>query len=339
MAFVISLFQEPEPSLAKDNLTVLYRPFHNSDPPKLHQLWHQCALGPNAAEGFSCDVFELFACSQPYWDPRGMIVAQDEVSGRIAGFVHAGFAPNADQSGLDHSKGTICGLMVHPDFRRRKVGSELVRRAEDYLRSKGAKSVVAGGGPEQNAFYTGIYGGLDPSGFCMKSATWPQFFQSFGYNEPKEILILRRDLVRSKDPVNAKLLRHRRHLNLVITDRPTNESWWWFVRYGHLDSLRFELHEKGTENIVASGQIIGMDLYIPKWGVRSVGIREIYVPESQRRHGYAQALLLEICRRLKGESVQLVEAHVFPDDKVILDLCNLAKFEVTDRLITFHRLL
>ncbi len=266
-----------------------------------------------------------------------MILAQDEESGRIAGFVHAGFAPNADQIALDYSKGTICGLMVHPDFRRRRIGKELLRRAEDYLRSKGAKSVFAGGGLEQNAFYTGVYGGLDPSGFCISAAAWPQFFEACGYEPLDEILILRRDLIRSKDPVNAKLLRHRRHLNLVITDRPTNQSWWWFVRYGHLDSLRFELHEKDTGSVVASGQIIGMDLFIPKWGVRSVGIRQIFVPESQRRHGYAQALLLEICRRLKGESVELVEAHVLRGDQPALDLFNSARFDLTGRLLTFRR--
>lgn len=296
-----------------------------------------CALGPNAAEGFSCDIFELLMCSQPYWDPQGLIVAQDEESGRIVGFVHAGFAPNADQSGMDHSKGTICGLMVRPDFRRRRIATQLVARAEEYLVKRGAKSVVAGGGLEQNAFYTGIYGGLDPSGFCPSAAAWPEFFQACGYGSGDEIMILRRDLIRTRDPVNAKLLRHRRHLNLVITDRPTNESWWWFVRYGHLDSLRFELHEKETDSVVASGQIIGMDLFIPKWGVRSVGIREFFVPEAQRRHGYAQALLLEICRRLKTESVEMVEAHVLPGDQPVLDLVSAGNFECTGRLLTFRR--
>ena len=266
-----------------------------------------------------------------------MILAQDEESGRVVGYVHAGFAPNTDQSALDYSRGTICALMVHPDFRRRRIGRELIGKAEEYLRNKGAKSVVGGAGLEQNAFYTGIYGGLDPSGFCLTAAAWPQFFQSCGYAPADEVLILRRDLKRTKDPVNAKLLRHRRHLNLVITDRPRNESWWWFVRYGHQDSLRFELHEKETENVVASGQIIGMDLFIPKWGVRSVGIREVFVPESQRRHGYAQALLLEICRRLKGESVEMIEAHVLPGDQPVLDLVNSGNFSVTDRLVTFRR--
>ena len=98
-----------------------YRSYHNTDPPKLHQLWHSCALGRNAAEGFSCDVFELFSCSLPYFDRNGLILAVD--GQRVAGFVHAGFAPTADESGLDQRQGIISALMVHPDYRRQKIGS------------------------------------------------------------------------------------------------------------------------------------------------------------------------------------------------------------------------
>ena len=312
-----------------------YRTYHNSDPPRLHQLWHACALGRNAAEGFSCDVFELFAVSPPYFDRKGLIVAVD--GERVVGYVHASFAINANESGLDKTQGIISALMVHPEYRRRKIGTELVRQAEDYLRANGAQSIEAGGGLNRNGFYCGIYGGLEPSGFCGSAAAWKDFFSSCGYDRGKETFVFRRDLLQSRDPVNAKLLRHRRHLNLVITDRPSRETWWWFVRFGHLDSLRFELQEKTNLEVVASGQIIGMDLFIPKWGVRSVGIREIYVPENQRRHGFAQALVLEICRRLRGESVQLVEAHVDSENKAAIDLFTSAKFELNDRLLTFRK--
>ncbi|MGV2335412.1 MAG UNVERIFIED_CONTAM: hypothetical protein LVR18_15285 [Planctomycetaceae bacterium] len=58
------------------------------------------------------------------------------------------------------------------------------------------------------------------------------------------------------------------------------------------------MRTRNGEELVASGQIIGMDLYIPKWGVRGVGIRGIYVPETRRRYGYAQSLVYEICRCL-----------------------------------------
>jgi len=321
------------PAANRGSQIVQYRTYHNSDPPRLHQLWHACALGRNAAEGFSCDVFELFACSPPYFDRKGLILALD--GQRIVGYVHASFAVNATESNLDKTQGIISALMVHPEYRRRKVGTELVRLAEDYLRTNGALIIEAGGGLNRNGFYCGIYGGLEPSGFCGSSAAWKEFLGSCGYVRGKETFVFRRDLLQSRDPVNAKLLRHRRHLNLVITDRPSKETWWWFVRFGHLDSLRFELQEKTNLEVVASGQIIGMDLFIPKWGVRSVGIREIFVPESQRRHGYAQALVLEICRRLRGESVQLVEAHVDSENKAAIDLFTSAKFELNDRLLTF----
>lgn len=312
-----------------------YRSFHNSDPPRLHQLWHSCALGRNAAEGFSCDVFELFACSQPYFDRKGLILAIE--GNRVVGFAHASFAPNAEETGLDRRQGVLSALMVHPEFRRRKIGSDLVRLAEEYLRSHGAETIDAGGGLNRNGFYCGIYGGLEPSGFCGSAAAWPEFFAYCGYAPGSEFFVMRRDLLQSRDPVNAKLLRHRRHLNLVITDRPSKESWWWFVRFGHLDSLRFELQEKADGQVVASGQIIGMDLFIPKWGVRGVGIRSIFVPESQRRHGFAQALVLEICRRLRGESVQLVEAHVASQERAAIDLFTSARFELNDRLLTFRK--
>ena len=96
-----------------------YRTYHNSDPPRLHQLWHSCALGRNAAEGFSCDVFELFAISPPYFDRKGLIVAVD--GERVVGYVHASYAVNGTESGLDKTQGIISALMVHPEYRRRCV--------------------------------------------------------------------------------------------------------------------------------------------------------------------------------------------------------------------------
>lgn len=314
---------------------IQYRPFHNTDPPRLLQLWHSCLLGPAAAEGFSCDILELFTFSQPFFDAQGLNVAVAD--GKLVGFSHAGFAATADESRLDERQGVLAALMVHPAWRRQGIGRELVRRAEQYLAGRGAVTVEAGGGLDRSGFYVGIYGGLQPSGFSESAAAWDAFFEACGYSFGSRTIVMRRDLFRTRDPVSARLIRNRRHLNMVISDRPSGQSWWWFVRFGHLDSLRFELQEKSDATVVASGQIIGMDVFIPKWGVRSVGIRDVYVPESQRRHGYALALVLEICRRLRDESVQLIEAHVAELNSGAMELFGSAKFEPGDRLVTFRR--
>ncbi len=314
---------------------IQYRHFHNTDPPGLLQLWHSCALGPAAAEGFSCDILELFTFSQPFFDRLGLIVATDE--NRIVGFVHAGFAPLADESGLDRRQGILSGLMVHPAYRRRRIGTELVCRAEDYLRLAGAECVEAGGGLDRNGFYVGIYGGLQPSGWLESAAPWNAFLGSCAYTFSTRTIIMHRNLKTSRDPVSAKLIRHRRQLEMVITDRPSGQPWWWFVRFGHLDSLRFELRPASTGLCVAAGQIIGMDVFIPKWGVRSVGIRGLFVPEGQRLHGYALALVLEMCRRLRDESVQLIEAHVDEQNQGAMKLFRSARFEAAERLVTYRR--
>jgi len=312
-----------------------FRSFHNADPPRLLQLWHSCALGRCAAEGFACDILEIFTFSQPFFDRKGMILAVDD--GRVVGCVHAGFGPNADETGLDRTQGTLAALMVHPGWRRRGIGRELVRRAEDYLRQSGAQNVEAGGGLDKNGFYVGIYGGLQPSGFAADSTPWSEFFQACGYQSGRETIVLSRDLRSSRDPVSARQIRNRRNMKLVISDRPSGHSWWWFVRFGQLDSLTIQLCSNTDEEIVATGQIVGLDVFIPKWGVRSVGVRDIFVPESRRRQGYAMTLLLEICKRFRQESVSLIQAHVDANDATSRGLFESVNFEDEERMLTFTR--
>jgi GNAT superfamily N-acetyltransferase len=314
-----------------------YRTFQNTDPPKLLKLWHSCALGSSAAEGFSCDILELFTFSQPFFDRKGVILAVD--GKKVVGFIHAGFACNAAESALNYADGIIAALMVLPSHRRQKVGTELLQRAEAYLSERGAKTVEVGGGIDRNGFYVGIYGGLQPSGFSEKSTDWNSFLSSCGYTMGSRTVVMRRDLLLSRDPVSARLMRNRREVNMVISDRPSGQTWWWFARFGHLDSLRFELQKRDGGAVVASGQIIGMDVFVPKWGVRSVGIRDVFVPEEERRHGYALALVLEVCRRLRDESVQLIEAHVDTANPAATEMFAAAKFEPAEQLITFRRTL
>jgi ribosomal protein S18 acetylase RimI-like enzyme len=72
-------------------------------------------------------VEALIAC-----DPEALLVATD--GGRLVGSIVAGW---------DGWRGQLSRLAVHPDARRRGLGTALVRAAEDRLRGLGARRIAA----------------------------------------------------------------------------------------------------------------------------------------------------------------------------------------------------
>lgn len=314
---------------------VQYRTFLNSDPPGILKLWHASQLGPGAAEGFPCGVFDMLVFSQPYFDSAGFFLAVED--DQVVGFCHAGFAANEQRTKIDKSRGTIAAVVVHPDHRRQGIGTELLQLAEQYLKEAGANQVVAGAGLGNNGFYNGIYGGLTASGFVADSFPWAEFWEPKGYSLASTTQVLHRDLNIGRDPISARLMRHRRSMNLVVTDRIKNMSWWWHTRFCYMDTIRFELQQRTSESVSASAHITGLDIYIPKWGIRSVGLHNVLVAEGDRRQGYGLSLVIEICKRLREQSISVIEVQVDENDEDALKLFEAAKFEEVQRLISFRK--
>ena len=155
-------------------LEITYRSFRNTDPPRILRLWNRCELGRGAARPLTSDAFEVANYAQPYFDPQGLIVAEQD--GEVVGFVHAGFGFSADMQRLDLSVGVICVVMVQPDLRRQGIGRELVHCAEEYLRQRGVKEIVAGQSKGRDPFYFTLYGGSRPCGFLESDPLRVRFF-------------------------------------------------------------------------------------------------------------------------------------------------------------------
>ena len=285
-----------------------FRAFHNTDPPHLLRLWHAAGLGRGAAECLSIDAFEVLIFSQPYFDPNGLIVAVEE--DEVVGFVLAGFGPNEAESALDYSQGIVCTVIVHPNFRRRGIGRELVIHAENYLKSKGAETIIAGPSGQHSPYLVGLYGGTRPSGFLLSDPLAAPFFESIGYDAIKSVRIYQRDLLGPKPPIKFHLVNIRRKMQLMISDDYQAPNWWWLTRLGRLETLHFELVPKSGDGAVASATVVGLDLYIPKWEERVIGLTDVFVKEDERSQGYGQSLLLEIARRLQDELITKLEWHV-----------------------------
>ena len=314
--------------IPKTFAVIEYRQFKNSDPPHVLHLWHECQLGRGAALGLRCDEFDELVIAQTYFDPAGLILACHD--GQVVGFVHAGFGANADRSWLSTEEGVICAVMVHPSMRRRGIGTALVRHAEQYLRTRGSTRIFAGGAEPRDPFYCGIYGGSQSAGFLMSDAAAEPFFARLGYSLLEQHLVFQRSLgVGSADPVGARLVNVRRTTRLTALNQDPN-SWWWQTRYGRLDAMHLALVPRTGGTPLARISVVGLDRYLNTWQTRGIGLLGLYVSEANRQKGYGQALLIEVCRRVRDDMVQLAEAHAPQSDQAAIGVLESAGFKQID---------
>lgn len=312
-----------------------YRSFRNTDPPRLVTLWNECPLGRGVASGISTESFESLTLSQPYFDPEGLILAFD--GEELAGFVHAGFAANADESNIDRGRGVICAIIVHPAYRRRGIGRELVARAENYLRDAGSDEILAGPAEGHDPFYVGIYGGSQPSGFLESDPDAAPFFGAVGYEPYQRHFVYQCELDKQKAPMSFRLVAIRRKMEVAAAHQPPGATWWWFTRFGRLESLRFVLRPKEGGPYVAAMTIIGLDLYLTAWQERVVGLAELDVLETEHRKGYGQTLVLDVCKRLRDELVTRAEAHAPESNAAVIRLLETCGFTRVDTGIVYRR--
>lgn len=316
---------------------VEYRCFRNADPPDLLRLWHVCQLGRGAASGIDIDIFETVVFSQPYFDPQGLILAT--VNGEVVGFVHAGFGPNHEETHISTHRGVICAVMVAPKFRRQGIGRELMRRAEEYLRQRGAPHVFAGAATPFDPFYFGIYGGCQPAGFLESDPAAAPFVHAMGYTEHHRRLVLQRSLQDKGSPGGLRLMSIRRASKLCSPEVPAHPTWWWSTRPGRLDTLELALMPKSGGEPYASITVVGLDFYVHKWQQRGIGLMDLSVPERYRRKGYGQALLVEVCRRIREEMISIAEAHVDATDTAAFGVFQAAGFAPIDTGVVYQKTL
>lgn len=311
-----------------------YRSFRNYDPPEILRLWEEAELGPGAAQLLSNDMsFDLVNYSQTYFDRAGLIIATND--GSPVGFVHAGFGCTPDGNSLDHSNGVICVVVVQPEFRRQGIGRELVRRAESYLKEKGAQQIQAGPSRSSDPFYFGLYGGARPSGFLQSDEAAAPFFTSLGYERAQRYAITGRRMS-DRDPVHFRTTMIRRKWELALIDRPDPCSWWWMCRYGRQDAVYCVLVPKGGGIPVAGVTIVGLDAYAESWGEQAIGLVDLWVDEKQRGQGFGPALLLEVIKRLRKETVTKLTANFVDDDIAARKVFESVGFSKTDEGVVYR---
>jgi GNAT superfamily N-acetyltransferase len=284
-----------------------FRPFLNSDPPHLAAIWRSQPPQRGLLQPVTAPLLEYGVFSKMHFDRRGLIVAlRDD---RPVGFVHAGFGPSDDGLSLDTSMGTTHLLMVDAAERETGLADELLAASEDYLRSRGATVIYAGGINPLNSFYLGLYGGSEIPGILQTDLLFQAACMRRGYQEIDRVRILQCDLARVRPPVSRELRLIKRTMQAVETIDPPPKSWWEACVWGSLQRDVFQLVETPGGRIVAEAAFWDMQPLSAGWGMSTAGLFDLYVPPELRRRGYASYVLGEAIRVLRRRGVATIEAQ------------------------------
>ncbi|HEX4148717.1 MAG TPA: GNAT family N-acetyltransferase, partial [Pirellulales bacterium] len=275
---------------------ICYRPFRNSDPPHLAEIWRTQPRERALAQPASTEVIELMVLAKPYFDNAGLIVATDDE--HPVGFVHAGFGPSDDEQGFCRDLGTTYMVMVRPNYQHQGIGRHLLSQAEQYLRTGGAKVLYGGGIQPLNGFYLGLYGGSELPGVLDTVPRAQRLFEASGYRAIDRVQVWQRGLAGFRPSVDRQQMHFRRRSLFQTAEDPPARTWWDACTYGSFQRVRFELLDRQTKSLLGSLVAWNIEPLGSTWGVHAAGITEFTVDESQRRQGVGTFLLGEALRQL-----------------------------------------
>ena len=308
--------------------------FRNDDPPRLADAWRAADLGPAALQPMTSAALEDAVFSKPYFDRRGLIVAREH--GRVVGFAHAGFGPDAAGSMLDLSIGTTMVVVVPTHEHQTAIEDGLLGRCETYLHERGATTVLGGGTPEVGGFYLGLYGGSNMPGILDTSPRMRETFERNGYAAATRIAVLRRPLAGFRPPVNRLQIAIRRATNLRVIDEPHRRSWWEAATTTGVALRRYELLGE-ADALLGSTSVWDMQPLATSWGLVIAGLMRVEIEGTRRRQGLASYLVAETLHDLAEEGVSIIEAHVDEANAPALSLFEKLGFRVTDHGTVFRR--
>ncbi len=307
---------------------VTYRTFRNDDPPGLVSVWNEAFTGRGAVVLRHSSPLERHTFSKPYFDREGLIVAVED---RMpVGFVHAGFGPNHAETALSHAEGVICAIGVRPSHQRRGIGSELLQRAEHYLRSRGARAISAGPMRPLAPFYFGLYGGSDLAGFLASDPAAAPFLEARGYRPKAARAVFQRRLDRPVTAADPRFIGLRRNYHVRFLPWSGSGTWWQECVLGNVEPLEFRLEDAVTGQPAARAAVWEMEGFSWRWGLPAVGILDVGVEEGRRRQGLAKYLLASILQYLQEQYFGVVETHAACEDAVAAGLLHGLGFTQVD---------
>lgn len=310
---------------------ITFRPFRNTDPPALADVWNESHPARSAYPLRTPGILDRWVFSKPYFDPKGLIVAEDTETNKIVGYVLAGFGPNAELSALDRTNGVICSVAIRPDARRHGVARDLVRKAEEYLMASGSTILHAGPRWPYCPYGFGLYGGTNCPGFLASDPGADPFFRSLGYEPAGTTLVFHKKLDTPLAIADGRFALLRRRYETQVLRNASVPSWWHDCVWGLLEPVEFRVVDKLANNFLAARAVVWeLEGYGWRWGFPSAGVLDIQVRQDLRRQGLAKLLVAQVLRFLQDQFFGICEVHAPAERPELVNLCKAATMEQVD---------
>jgi ribosomal protein S18 acetylase RimI-like enzyme len=312
-----------------------FRPFSNTDPPLLTELWRSCADRRPLVQPLTTNAFEQLVLNKPYFDRDGLVLAIE--GQQPVGFVHAGFGPSEDEDTLSTDLGVTAMLLVRPSQNQAEVAGELLRYSEEYLRGRGAKVLYGGAVHPLDPFYLGLYGGSELPGVLDTDPAMQRVFLEHGYREIDRTIVFQRTLADFRAPVDRNQMQVRRRTQVAVVEEPPAKTWWEACTLGEFERVEFQLLDRALGKEVASATLRAIDQTPSDAGVRASGLVDVYVEPSVQHEGLATFLVSEALKELQHKGVGLVEAQTMERNKPAIGLYQKLGFTRVDSGAVYRR--
>ena len=310
---------------------ISFRHFKNTDPPALADVWNESHPARGAYPIRTPAILERWIFSKPYFDPEGLIVAEDADDGnKVIGYILAGFGPNEELNALDYSQGVICSLGVRPSARRHGVARDLVHKAEDYLTKRGATTLRAGPrGPTAPMVSASTAARTRPASSPPIPARTPSSSRSVTNPPAPRSSSTRSSMLHWPLPTLAS--RSAQRYDTQVLRAAGVPSWWHDCVWGTLEPVEFRMLDKLANNFLAARAVVWeLEGYGWRWGFPSAGVIDIQVRQDLRRQGMAKILMAQILRFLQDQFFGICEVHAADDQPALVALCRSIGMEQVD---------
>ncbi len=283
----------------------------------------------------STPILEELVLSKPYFDRHGLIVAEQD--GRQVAFVHAGFGPNADRSDISTETGVISMMQLSPEVDGPSLRHDLLGEAEEYLRGRGAVTILGGEFPPVIPFYLGLYGGSELPGILQSDKLFSAVFQQDGYEEASSCVLMNCKLGPLRLPFDRQQRQLAREFDVEAQPDHYFDTWWDACTLGQTQHTFLQLVARGDRSTFGSAIVWDLEPLSSSWGVHVVGISQLRISDSRRREGLATLLISQTMKKLQSTGVSLVQVQILSANEAALNLYHKLGFEDIDRGVCFRK--